>query len=261
MIRLGVVSFYNSRPLIHGLEADSQITLRFDVPSRLAARLHEKEVDAALVPVVDYARAGDAWQTVSDACIACDGPTLTVRVFARRPAEQLRRLHVDGDSHTSVVLARLLWERWFARPVEIVPYDVPGGPDACEAVLLIGDKVVQAAPRGFPYQIDLGQAWKDWTGLPFVFAVWAARASGDWAYLARRLSEARDRGTADPAGIAQRYGPALGWPVALAEAYVRRFMRYVLTPEARAGMERFVREAQAAGCVPAAAWRGEVRSG
>lgn len=246
-VSLGVVSFLNARPLIEGLEGEPGLTIRYEVPSRLPPLLRHREVDAALVPAVDWARAGGAWQLVSDACIAGDGETLTVRVFSRvRPAD-VDVLHTDGDSHTSVALARLIWTHRFGRAVTMRPLDPAGGPDACEAVLLIGDKVITRRPQGFAHELDLGQAWKDWTGLPFVFAVWAAEAGRDCGALARRLSAARDRGVADARRLARQHGPARGWPLAIAEAYLTRHMRYVLTPESGKGLERFVALADEAG--------------
>ena len=79
--RLGVVSFLNAKPLIAGLDADQEIELVFDVPSRLPRLLDDGLVDAALVPIIDLVREGRNWQIVSDACIGGDGETLTVRVF------------------------------------------------------------------------------------------------------------------------------------------------------------------------------------
>ena len=176
---LGVVSFLNSRPLIEGLDREAGVKLRFAVPSALAGMLCAGEVYAGLVPVIDLARNAERWRRVSDACIGSDGPTMTVRVFSRVPPQEMTELFVDGDSHTSVALARLIWSRWFRRPVRIAPLASAADANQCESVLLIGDKVVTAPVRGFDHQVDLGGAWKEWTGLPFVFAVWVAPADGE----------------------------------------------------------------------------------
>jgi len=245
-VRLGAVSFLNTKPLIEGLDAERGVALRLDVPSKLPAMLARGEVDAALVPVVEWARAGSAWRIVSDACIGCDGETLTVRVFSRVPPNAVRRIVVDTDSRTSVVLAKLIWSGYYAREVAFAPQS-QGSLDDCEAVLLIGDKVVRAGRPGFPYQVDLGSVWKEWTGLPFVFAVWAADRGCDAGRLGRLLSAARDRGVANARDLARRHGPVLGWPVELAEAYLTRHMQYVLTSAARGGMERFLDAARTAG--------------
>jgi len=251
-VDLGVVSFLNTKPLIEGLSDEPGIRLHPAVPSRLAAMLHGGQADAALVPVVDYARAAPAWQVISDACIASDGEPLTVRVFSRVPPRDVRCLDVDGDSHTSVVLARLIWSRRFNRPLRVRPLREADGTGDGEAVLLIGDKVIARRPVGFAYELDLGSAWKEWTGLPFVFAVWVARSGEDWSGLAQRLSVARDCGVAEARRLAREHGPPHGWPVEVAEAYLTRYMQYVLTPEAWRGLKQFVGMAREAGLLAGA---------
>jgi len=137
--RLGVVSFLNAKPLIAGLDADGVVELVHDVPSRLAGLLDAGTVDAALVPVIDLAQPHRDWQVVSDACIGCDGETLTVRVFSRVAPESIRRLHVDGDSHTSAGLAEVIWQEMYGRHLEMLPFTGRETVEECEAFLFIGD--------------------------------------------------------------------------------------------------------------------------
>ncbi|KAA0223063.1 MAG: hypothetical protein EDS66_04195 [Planctomycetota bacterium] len=244
--RLGVVSFLNARPLICGLDADPRVTLRPDVPSRLAGLLDAGEVDAALVPIIDLLTHERAWRIISDACIGCDGETLTVRVFSKVPPERITRLHVDGDSHTSVALARLIWRTVHGVDLDIVPWE---GDATAQAALLIGDKVVTRRPSAFDIETDLGAAWKSMTGLPFVFAVWAAPVGLDAGPLAAILSAARDAGVAQADQIAERFGPHAGWPVAVARRYLTRRLRFTLTPRAREGMTRFLELAKSCAIV------------
>ena len=238
--RLGVVSFLNSKPLIAGLDVDPRVRLILDVPARLAPRLDSGDVHAALVPVIDVMAEHRDWRIVSDACVGCDGETLTVRVFSRGPAESIRRLHVDGDSHTSVALAQIIWREHYGQTLEIIPFGSVRSADECEAVLLIGDKVVNHGLIGFDVQTDLGSAWKSMTSLPFVFAVWAAPRGFDGSTLAPLLSQARDRGVASAAAIAADFGPALGWPVALAQRYLTARLKFTLGDRQREGMARFL---------------------
>ncbi|MEP0848169.1 MAG: menaquinone biosynthesis protein [Phycisphaerae bacterium] len=178
-LRTGVVSFLNSRPLIDGLDRRGDVRLIFDVPSALAARLECGELDVALVPIIDVIRSEGRLRVVSDGCIACDGETMTVRVFSQTPPDRIQTLWVDGDSHTSIALATVLWRELFGRALEVRPFDSRAqSVQDCPSVLLIGDKVVRTQ-GGFAYEIDLGGAWRQHTGLPFVFAVWAAHARGD----------------------------------------------------------------------------------
>ncbi|MBI4718787.1 MAG: menaquinone biosynthesis protein [Planctomycetes bacterium] len=250
-VRLGVVSYLNAKPLIAGLEADPGVELLFDVPSRLPALLDDGTVDAALVPVIDLVRHERTWKVISDACIGCDGETFTVRVFSRAAPEAVRTLHVDGDSHTSVALARVIWLEMFGRPLEVLPYTGHEDADVCEAVLLIGDKVVTHKLIDFDRQTDLGAAWKSLTSLPFVFAVWAAPRNAEVSALARRLSAARDAGVAAARLIAADFGPSMGWPVALAVRYLTSRLKFTLGERQRQGMIRFLELARKHDLVPA----------
>lgn len=250
--RLGAVSFLNARPLLEGLAADPRVSILQAVPSALAAELLAQRVDAALVPVVDALLHGDRLRVVSDACIGCDGETLTVRVFSRLPPDSMERLAVDQDSHTSVLLARVLWAELYGRGLRLSTLPVEDRSwDDCQAVLLIGDKVVARAPRGFGYEIDLGGAWRQLTGLPFVFAVWAClRDLPDADQLGRVLTRARDRGERRAGQIARQQGPALGWPTDLAETYLTRYLRFRLTAGHCQAVERFLASGRRLGFLP-----------
>ncbi|GMV96704.1 MAG: menaquinone biosynthesis protein [Phycisphaerae bacterium] len=236
---LGVVSFLNALPLVEGLDATTGVSLVYAVPSALAGMLRGGEVDAALIPVIDLARGQGRWRRISDAGIAADGETLTVRVFSRVPPEEMTVLYADDDSHTSVALARLIWSRYYERQLHVRPLSAADGLEACDSVLLIGDKVVSAPMHDFGFDVDLGGAWKEWTGLPFVFAAWAAPPGGRTERLAALLSAARDRGVARALDIAAQAGPPRGWPVELAEEYLTRRLMYTLTPPAVEGMKLF----------------------
>lgn len=249
-LRVGAVAYLNSRPLVCGLADDARVEVRYDVPARLPALLDDGCVDAALTPVIDLLDPNRAWKVVSDACIGCDGETMTVRVFSRIPPDRVRRMWVDPASHTSVVLARLIWHECHDCRLHVETLADTADVDGCEAVLLIGDKVITAAPYGFTYQMDLGAAWKSVTGLPFVFAVWAARTSTRTESLAARLAAARDRGVAGAAAIAREDGPRHGWPAAVAETYLTRNLSFTLSPRHRAGIERFLTLGQAHGVLP-----------
>ncbi len=242
-----MVSFLNARPLIAGLEADPQFELVYEVPSKLAGLLDSGTVDAALVPVVDFLDARRQWRIISDACIGCDGETLTVRVFSRIPPEAIRRLHVDGDSHTSVALARIVWKEMYDRRLEVLPYHGTETLEDCEAVLLIGDKVVNNNLLDHDVETDLGSAWKTLTGLPFVFAVWAAPLSTELGDLPAKLSQARDRGVQSAELIAADLGPGLGWPVTLAKRYLTTRLRFHLGAAQRTAIARFLELAHANG--------------
>lgn len=239
---LGVVSFLNARPLVETLAGRDDVIVRPAVPAALEAMLDAGECDVALLPVVDYWRNRDRLQPVSDACIASDGETLTVRVYSRVPPDRITRVHGDTHSHTSVVLARLIWRELYGRSLDIPPFDADApavAADGVEAVLLIGDKVVCNRPRGFGFEVDLGAAWKHLTGLPFVFAAWYGPRGRDLAPLASLLESARDAGVADAARIAREQAPLHGWPEPLAIRYLVEIMQYTITDPMRRAMTRF----------------------
>ena len=158
--------------------------------------------------------------------IGCDGPTLTVRLFSPTPIGQTRVLAVDGDSHTSVALARVIFDRSYGLRPKIVPLEHA---DATATRLLIGDKVITAAPD-LPYQLDLGAAWKTLTGLPFVFAVWTARDGFVPGETAGILTTALARGMKRVETLVAREAVPRGWPADVATRYLTEYLKFDIGP-------------------------------
>jgi chorismate dehydratase len=234
-IRVGSVSFLNAKPLIYGLEQVPEVELSLAVPSRLLEALRARTLDVALLPVIDYQRM-PGLRIVPSGGIGCDGETLTVRIFSRRPVDQIRRLACDTDSHTSVALARVIFaERYGVRP-EFV--DLTDDEDS-DARLLIGDKVVCEEPAGFEHQLDLGAAWKEMTGLPFVFAVWTAREGVELGELPVRLEAAKREGLRHVEEIVRAHGTGRGWPTGLARRYLTEYLTFDVGERQLAAMARF----------------------
>ncbi|NOZ93563.1 MAG: menaquinone biosynthesis protein [Acidobacteria bacterium] len=256
---IGVVSYLNARPLVEGLESDPRVRLVRDVPSRLIARLLSGEVDVALCPAIDYQTSPEELAILPAGAIGSDGETLTVRVFSRVPLDALREVEVDGDSHTSVALLRILFARSFGRTLRTLPAEMPRRPPAWdpdgplpEAVLMIGDKVVAAAPPAglYPYQVDLGQAWKELTGLPFVFALWMARPGADLGELPELLAATLRRNLARIPEIAGHHAAGAGWPVDLARRYLGEILTYTAGPRELEAARLFWRLAHEEGLAP-----------
>jgi chorismate dehydratase len=237
MLRVASVSYFNAKPLIYGLEEQDDLQLLLDVPSRLIDRLRDGEADVALLPVIDYQRT-EGLRIVPSGAIGCDGPTLTVRIFSRVPVERIRTLACDTDSHTSVALARVV----LAERLRITPafHDLasPASHDH-DAVLLIGDKVVCEEPAGYAYQLDLGQAWKELTGLPFVFAIWVAREGVELGDLPRRLEQARHDGLRHASELVARHAVPRGWPAGVAMQYITVYLKYDVAEPQLTAMRRF----------------------
>jgi len=186
-IRLGVVSFVNTLPLIDGLENLADVELRFTVPSRLLEQLLDDEVDVALCSAIDYQRSTEPLVILPAGLLGCDGATLTVRLYSSVPLERIERIYCDTDSHTSVVLMQILLKEIYDLAPELIDYHARehvarNRPiDWPESMLLIGDKVVTDSPPAirYPHQLDLGAVWVEHTGLPFVFALWMAKCRTD----------------------------------------------------------------------------------
>lgn len=239
--RVGALPFLNAVPLIHGLDADPGIKLHRLPPAQLADALDAGRLDAALVPSIDYQRSGRDWLILPAPVIASAGPILTVRVFSRLPFDQLTALACDPDSHTSVVLAQVLWRLVYRRGLSVAPLvRDPAGPRRASAILLIGDKVIPQLGR-WPYELDLGQAWTHCTRLPFVYAFWGVCAdpAGDWDPLVARLRRARASAAAQLDRLADGHGPRHGFTPPLARRYLRENLLYDPDPRLWQGLERF----------------------
>jgi chorismate dehydratase len=243
-LRVGAVQYLNTKPLVHGLAA-AGVDLAFDLPSRLADRLAGDDLDVALVPSVEFLRSGYA--LVSNACIGCRGPVMSVKLFLRTPAHRVATLAVDEGSRTSVALARiLLAERHGVRPsIESLPIGAGLADTRADAVLLIGDRALDSDGRltasagSFQLIWDLGDEWCRWTGLPFVFAVWAARPGVNVSRLEPLLAAARDAGVANLAAIAAAEAAAHGLTVPQCLGYLRDNLHFELGPRERQGLWLF----------------------
>ena len=258
---IGCVSYLNARPLIEGLDERDDLSVRFDVPSRLLEDLHARRVAIALCPIIDFYTSEQPLTIVPAGGIGCAGETLTVRIFSKTPIAGIAEIHADTDSHPSVALMRiLLAERFDIRP-RIIPYHAREHVaqhrlvDRPEAMLLIGDKVVTDSPRAVEYPHQLGQAWAEWTGLPLVFAVWMALRDTSPTVLAeldRELDAQRRCNASRIADIAARRAGMHGWPVDLAQRYLGELLQYSIGQQQVAAIERFGALAQAHHLIPAA---------
>jgi len=261
-IRIGCVSYLNTVPLIEGLERCEGIELVRAAPAMLAGMLERGEVDLALASLIDAARSSVPLSLLPVGMIGCDGPTMTVRLFSRVPFDRVTRVHADTESHTSVVLCRVVLKKLCGVDTAVVDFDARegievGAPGAQkgspETLLLIGDKVVTCAPdrAEYPHELDLGEAWKELTGLPFVYAVWMCRAADAGedriALAAQLLDRQRRRNALRLDWIAEVRGPEHRWPAELARQYLRGHMRYEVGQRERRAAELFMREAAALG--------------
>src|SRR5688500_17969599 len=190
-MRIGAVSYLNTKPLIFGLaELAPQHELLLDLPSRLADRLAAGELDVALIPSGEFLQ-NPAYAIISDACIACRGPVRSVKLLSRVPLEEIRTLALDEGSRTSVALVRILLKERFGLEPRLVPFPIDAVPESirADALLMIGDRAMHPPAGQIVAEWDLGDVWCRWSELPFVFAMWVARGAG--VSPARKRSEVR----------------------------------------------------------------------
>lgn len=259
--RIATVSFLNAWPLVDALDelAPGEARLISAVPSALSELLHADEADAALIPVVEYFRGSGAC-LVPGIGIAADGPVDSVKLFSRVAPTAIRTVAVDRGSRTSVALLRIFFaELYGVQPdFKVLEPRVETLLDDHEAALVIGDRCF-AAERRFRsegrhdvHRIDLAETWREMTGLPFVFAVWAlgrrfceradaAERDGLADLLARAAAAGLDRLDVLAARAAGegRLGPGGVSSVEAIRGYFGDSLRYVLGERELAGLKRF----------------------
>jgi chorismate dehydratase len=268
-MRIGAVSYLNTKPLVHGLaELAPRQAIVFDLPSRLADQLAIGEFDVALIPSIEYFQ-NPNYQIVSDACIACRGPVRSVKLFSRVPLDSIRTLALDEGSRTSAALVQILLAEHFGVRPEIVPFPIDSPPEAidADALLMIGDRAMQRPSGSFVSEWDLGDVWCRWAELPFVFAMWVARVgSGRYsgestrgvrgsggealAELSTTLNQARNLGVANIEAIAEREHAAVGLTYGECLTYLRDHLHFQLGPRELAGLELFRQHAVRLGLAP-----------
>lgn len=264
--RVGAVNYLNSKPLVEGL-ADRLPAgcLTLDFPSRLAASLASGGLDVALIPSVEILRAEGDYEIVSDACVAANGPVRSVKVYFRRSPGDVRTLALDEGSRTSAALAQVMLLHKYGVQPQSQGLPLSGGrsetagPKAAEravsatsadAILLIGDRAMYPVDEPFVAVWDLGEEWLNWTGLPFVFAAWAARRDAVPTGLAGLLSETRDTGVTVAESIARREAVRLGLESDVAIDYLTKNLHFTLGSAERAGLKLFSQLASEAGLAP-----------
>jgi cyclic dehypoxanthinyl futalosine synthase len=254
-LRIAAVSFLNARPITHGLErglGEDRFDLSFELPSRCAQLLAAGEVDVALIPTAAYAESEVELRVVPGISIASLGAVRTVLLVSEVPWADLEEIALDGASRSSAALLKLLCrDRGLApRFREVSHDDVLDAARGRTGALVIGDAGF-AASHKYPHVVDLGQAWLETTGLPFVYAVWAGRPDVLGADEIGILQQSLSEGMIHRAEIAKAWAEAAPQPhrdaPSLYERYLTENIRYRLGSEELSGVAAFFERGRAAG--------------
>lgn len=166
--RISAISYTNTKPFVYGLQHSGileKIDISFDVPSECARKLIADETDIGIVPAAALLQI-PGYHIISDYCIGAEGAVHSVFIFSEKPIEEIRTLRLDVQSRTSNNLAKILLRDYWKVQPEITE-------DEADAFVEIGDRTFGKTSQ-YPFAYDLAEVWKDHTGMPFVFAVWAS---------------------------------------------------------------------------------------
>lgn len=264
---IAAVRYLNTVPLIEGLDDLRGVEVVLAAPSRIGAMIRAGDADLGLASVIEASDHASELVMIPSGMIGCDGATMTVRLFSSVPLEEITEVYADTDSRTSVMLCRVLLNRLFGITPRIVEFDArervvvgrgagsgaePGlGDEWPRALLLIGDKVVTDSPPAvrYPYQLDLGKAWKELTGLPFVYAMWMCRRDcAEFEKIgtaAMVLDRQRRHNMTRMEWIIREHASRHRWPIDLAREYLSGLLRFGVGDAEKAAVKRFFAEVAA----------------
>ena len=257
MVRVSTIEYLNTVPLTWSLLRRGSDKLEFSitVPSQCAEQLARGEADVGLIPSIEYARI-PGLAVLAGPAIASRSQVHSILLLTARPLEKIRTVAADTSSRTTVALAELLLRCRYGNRVELVP----SAPEParmlkqCDAAVLIGDPALRYGlrPQLGIRAVDLVAEWRAWTGLPFVFAFWAARQEVADPELAQLFLEAREQGLAALPQIIPEEARRRGLPEPLVEEYLCRNLCYDMDAECRAGLDHFYRLAAEHGMISSA---------
>jgi chorismate dehydratase len=235
-IRLGRIGYVNMAPVFFRLDADVEEVL--GVPTALNRQLLAGDLDVAPISSIEYARHADRLRLLPRLCVSSDGAVESIQLISKTPLDRVRTVAVTPESATSVVLTRVLFPE---------AEQVPLGEDA-EAKLLIGDAALKSAFEDPTPHHDLGRLWQERTGLPMVFAVWAAPepTHPELPELEEALVASLRKARANPEQLAHESAERYGYPAGFLARYFEK-LRYRFGPRERAGLYTFLELARDVG--------------
>ena len=251
--RVSVVKYLNTAPLIWGMLKGDQrgkYDLDFTTPAKCADDLARREAAVGIVPSIEYQRM-DGLRVLPGCSIASKGIVKSVLLLSKVPVEQVKTVALDNSSRTSAALVRVLLQKFHGRPLSVTPADPEPQRmlQQADAALLIGDPALTFDGSAFKVY-DLAAEWKKFTGLPFVFAVWAGHEDPGLGRFAADFEASRDYGLGHLDDIAREYAPRLGMAREAVKVYLKENIDYSLDEENRRGLQLFYRLAHEIGLIP-----------
>ena len=235
-MRLGRISYANMAPVFYKVEADiEEVT---GVPTELNRMLLDGELDIAPISSIEYARNADQLRILPRLCVSSEGAVDSIQLVTRMQFNHVRTVAVTPESATSVVLTRILLPK-----AEILPLGMEA-----DAKLLIGDAALHSAYEDPTPHFDLGRLWLEKTGLPMVFAVWAAPEPvvDGLVELEHALVASVRLARSEPELLARKASELYGYPAGFLARYFEK-LRYSFGPRERAGLYTFLEMARDAG--------------
>lgn len=248
-MRLAAVEYLNTLPFLHGLREHAP-TAKYELvlghPARCAELLLAGDVDIALCPIGALI-GNENFRIIGDYGIGCDGAVRTVCVYSDAPLESLRHIRLSPASRTSNILVQVLNAYFWKHDIN---FSSSAGDTATTGQLCIGDRCFEMEQR-YKYRVDLGQAWKDCTGMPFLFAAWVA-VNPVPAEIVLELNSAFALGT----GAIAQMPVAHSYPGVDPRAYLSENISYAIDQPKRASLAHFLEMAQQLQTIPAYAAQG-----
>jgi chorismate dehydratase len=238
MIRLGRISYVNMAPVFYRLRYDVEEVA--GVPTELNRLLIDGEIDLAPISSIAYARNAKRLRILPRLCVSSEGAVDSIQLVTRVPLGRVRSIAITPESASSVVLTKVLLPN-----AEHVPLEAADGADA---KLLIGDAALESAFQDPTPHYDLGRLWLERTGLPMVFAVWAAPepVSPELPELEHALVASVRLARAEPERLASEASERYGYPAGFLARYFEK-LRYSFGPRERAGLYTFFEMARDVG--------------
>ena len=252
--RLNAVSYLNTRPLTYGLEhggLEHGFEILYDIPSVCARQVRTGEASAGVIPSIEYARSPVPYAIVPGVSIASAGPVGSILLFHRVPVRRIRSVAMDVSSRTSVALARIVLQERYGLEFDAVDHspDVSAMLADADAALVIGDPALESSDRPEP-RLDLGEAWRELTGLPFVYAFWAGREDALSPGEVELLVASKEQGMGALDEIAEVHARNRSRPPSFYASYLRDNLIYDLGDRERRGLTEFYGLARTRGLVP-----------